>query len=296
MAYAVMTVFTFVSGLFFSNMLVYYVRQAALADAQIQTFGRSDYQLDVPTVVLGVSALALLAGFLLTESRVAHPLVDLGLLREPRFLAATLGSLVLGIGMIGLASFAPIVVQEGLGESLWAASLLVLAWSLTSVATSLVIRRVRRPLVGPLPLALAMAVVAAGQLLALGLTEDSSTWRLVPSLAVSGLATGVLNALLGREAVASVPPDRAAMGSGANNTARYLGAAIGITLFTVVATGLAGAPSGPELLAGWNVAVVVTAVVTLAGALVIGLLARRHGRATDVSRVSRGLRPGAPGT
>jgi hypothetical protein len=52
MAYAVMTVFTFVSGLFFSNMLVYYVRQAALADAQIQKFGRSDYQLDVPTVVL----------------------------------------------------------------------------------------------------------------------------------------------------------------------------------------------------------------------------------------------------
>ena len=46
----------------------------------------------------------------------------------------------------------------------------------------------------------------------------------------------MLNALLGREAVASVPPDRAAMGSGANNTARYLGAACGITLFVVVAT------------------------------------------------------------
>ena len=47
-AYAVITVFTFVSGLFFSNMLVHYVRQAALADAQIQKFGRSDLQLDVP--------------------------------------------------------------------------------------------------------------------------------------------------------------------------------------------------------------------------------------------------------
>ena len=43
-AYAVMTVFTFVSGLFFSNMLVHYVRQAALADAQIQKFGRSEFQ------------------------------------------------------------------------------------------------------------------------------------------------------------------------------------------------------------------------------------------------------------
>ena len=51
-AYSVMTIFTFVSGLFFSNMLVYYIRQAALADSQIQRLGRSDFQLDVPTVVL----------------------------------------------------------------------------------------------------------------------------------------------------------------------------------------------------------------------------------------------------
>ena len=51
-AYAVMTIFTFVSGLFFSNMLVYYIRQSALADAQMQKFGRAELQLDVPTVVL----------------------------------------------------------------------------------------------------------------------------------------------------------------------------------------------------------------------------------------------------
>jgi len=51
-AYSVMTIFTFVSGLFFSNMLVYYIRQAVLADEQLQKLGRSEMQLDVPTVVL----------------------------------------------------------------------------------------------------------------------------------------------------------------------------------------------------------------------------------------------------
>jgi len=51
-AYSVMTIFTFVSGLFFSNMVVYYIRQAALADSQIERLGRSEFQLDVPTVVL----------------------------------------------------------------------------------------------------------------------------------------------------------------------------------------------------------------------------------------------------
>ena len=54
------------------------------------------------------------------------------------------------------------------------------------------------------------------------------------AVVVAGLATGVLNAVLGRESIASVPPDRAAMGSGAQNTARYLGAAFGITLFSAL--------------------------------------------------------------
>jgi hypothetical protein len=91
-------------------------------------------------------------------------------------------------------------------------------------------------------------------------------------MVLAGLATGVLNAVLGREAVASVPPDRAAMGSGANNTARYLGAACGITLFVVVAT-----HAGSDVLAGWNVAVLVASGLTLLGAATIAWSGRPTG-------------------
>ena len=76
-ACAVMAVFTFVSGLFFSNMLVYYVRQAALADSQIQRFGRSEHQLDIPTVVL--------AQFFQNEAfllMLAIPLLTMGLVTD----------------------------------------------------------------------------------------------------------------------------------------------------------------------------------------------------------------------
>jgi ABC-2 type transport system permease protein len=52
-ACGVITLFTFVSGLFFSNMLVYYAKQATLADRQIEQLGRSELQLDVPTMVIG---------------------------------------------------------------------------------------------------------------------------------------------------------------------------------------------------------------------------------------------------
>ncbi|GAW48288.1 MULTISPECIES: MFS transporter [unclassified Nocardioides] len=220
--------------------------------------------IDAPTVVLAMLAVLAATGFALVERRVAQPLVDPDLLRGPRFRAATLGSLTLGLGIIGMSSFVPTVAQVGLGASLWTASLLVAVWSGTSVVTSYLIRHLRHPLEGPRPVAALLVVVALGQLTGYGLDASSSAGRLAVPMFVAGLATGVLNALLGREAVASVPPDRAAMGSGANNTARYLGAACGITLFVVVAT-----HAGADLLEGWNVAVLVAAALSLLGAATI---------------------------
>jgi hypothetical protein len=122
---------------------------------------------------------------------------------------------------------------------------------------------------GPTPIALSLVVVAAGQALGYGVSAESSPWRLVPSLLVAGVATGLLNALLGREAVASVEPDRAAMGSGANNTARYFGAAVGITSFVVIATHV-----GNDLADGWNVAILVSTAISLVGAGGVALTGR----------------------
>lgn len=230
--------------------------------------------LDPVVVTLFVLALLLLVAFAVIEVRTREPMIEPALLRSPGFLAATLGSLVLGAGIISQASNVPSVVQLGLGESLWAACALLLVWSVTSVATSLVVRSVRIPLSGPNLIAVALLVVGAGQLLGLGLGLTSSVWRLVPSFLVAGLATGVLNAVLGREAVANVPVDRAAMGSGSNNTARYLGAACGLTVFSVVATHAGTGAGAAKLVDGWNVAVVLAAAITLVGAVAIALVGR----------------------
>jgi MFS family permease len=101
-------------------------------------------------------------------------------------------------------------------------------------------------------------------------------------MVIAGVATGLLNALLGREAVASVGPDRAAMGSGANNTARYLGAAIGITLFVVIATHV-----GDDLIDGWNAAVLVSAALTVVGACAVAL-AGKPARTKALTRATNG--------
>lgn len=78
-AYVAITIFVFLSGSFFSNMLVYYIRQASIADSQIERLGRSEFQLDVPTVVLGE--------FFKNEAfilLVVMPLLTMGLITDER--------------------------------------------------------------------------------------------------------------------------------------------------------------------------------------------------------------------
>jgi hypothetical protein len=88
---------------------------------------------------------------------------------------------------------------------------------------------------------------------------------------IAGGFNGLVNASLGRQAVASVPADRAAMGSGANNTARYLGSAIGITVVAILINHRG--TDAAATVTGWNLAAVITAGFSLLGAAVV-LLAR----------------------
>jgi Na+/melibiose symporter-like transporter len=226
----------------------------------------------VAVVVLVAGAALLLAGFVVQEARASAPMVDLALFRSRPFLAATTGALASGLGATALAALTPTVVQGGLGRSLLTASLLVLLFAGSSVVAALQVSRLPARWTGRHLLVGGLLGVAAGQLLQVGIDTGSSPLVLVPGTLVVGVSFGVLNATVGREAVASVPPERAAMGSGANNTARYVGSAIGISLVAVVLAGSepAGTPAG--VVAGWSTAAALTAGLSVLGALVIAAL------------------------
>jgi hypothetical protein len=226
------------------------------------------------TVVLLVAGALLLGAFVIAERRAAEPMIDLSLFTVPGFAAATLGAFVTGVAVIGPASVLPTTLQRGLGESLLAATLLILVWSAASTATALGVRWIPG-LDGRRLLGRGLGLSAVG-LAALGVLGEHATGaRLLPGLVILGVGYGAANAALGREAVAHVPVSRAGMGSGANNTARYLGAAVGTTLVVLVisSTGTAGSPSG--LLAGWNLVAYGGAAVSLVGALLVGVLRPR---------------------
>ncbi len=228
-----------------------------------------------PLVIgLLVAGVLLLAGFVVVERRSDHPMLDLRLFRRPEFAAVTLAAVATGGGIIALLSYLSGFVGAALGYSPWAAAWLMLTWSGPSIAAALAARRLPAAWSGRARMSAALLVIGVGQLLLWHVSPGSGWQRFVPGLLVAGVASGVLNAALGRESVASVPAGQGGLGSGANNTARYLGSALGVTVVSVVAAP-AGQVTSAALVDGWNRAALVTAAVSLAGALAVLVAGQR---------------------
>jgi hypothetical protein len=223
----------------------------------------------------GCGAVAAAALFVVVERRRRAPMLELQLFRDRRFTAATVAALGTGIGVIGVMSFSCSFFITELGFSSLGAALLLCTWSGASTGSALLARRLPPALQGPRQLTLGLAGIAVGELAMVG-AVPGPVWHLVPGLVLAGIASGVLNAGLGREAVATVPAERASVGSGANNTARYLGSSIGVTLVVIVATRTGGGPRpGFD---GWNHALILSAFAALATAAVVAALTRRKVR------------------
>ncbi|MFF4246795.1 MFS transporter [Streptomyces sp. NPDC001822] len=232
------------------------------------TLGRDGW-LRAPVGLLLLATVALTAVFAAVERRAAAPLIDLALFRSRAFLAAGTGGLFTGLAVIGLFSYLPTLLQHSLSLSSLDSAWLFLLWSGTSFAVALQARRLAGRVAARHQLAIGFALHAVAVLPILGILSGTpgdpsgSVWlRLVPALVVAGVGSGLINAALPRLAVESVPADRAAMGSGANNTARYLGSSAGVAVTIAVATTPAGA-NGAVLLSAGLAVVAVVAVLFL---------------------------------
>ena len=168
--------------------------------------------------------------------------------------------------VIGLMSFTPLLLQRGLHVSVIGSAGVLAAWSGTSMSVALATRRLLGRRSAASVVVLGFAISAAAEFALAGLGVGSSWTRLLPGLVILGIGSGLVNASLGRLALESVPRERAGMGSGANNTARYLGGSAGIALVVALATGR-GSGGASSLLSGWNTAAVVCGALCIVAAL-----------------------------
>ncbi len=225
-----------------------------------------------PSVPLLIGAgLVLLAGFCRNEARHCNPILDLSLFRRAGFAGATVAAFASGAGVLALMTMVPTLLARAMHVDPLTAAIVLLAWSATSVATALAARRLPDGLPPRISLIGGLCGCALAKLTLLDPAPDDAFLRFLPGLFLAGAANGILNAALGRQAVATVPANRTAMGSGANNTARYLGSAIGITLAAVLIAHGAETGGMAGLIGGWNQAVFVTTGFSLIGATLVAI-------------------------
>ncbi|WP_053853301.1 MFS transporter [Streptomyces sp. NRRL B-24085] len=233
------------------------------------TLGRDGW-LRAPVGLLLLAFVVLLAAFAAVERRSATPMIDLELLRHRRFLASSSSGLFTGLAVIGLFSFLPALLQQTVGLSAMDTAWLFLLWSGLSFAVALQARRLAGRVPPRWQLAIGFLLHAAGVLTMLGSLDAGSWVRLLPGLVVAGVGSGLLNAALPLAAVESVPATRAAMGSGAQQTFRYIGSCAGVALTIAIATS-----TGGGLAHGADIAMLVSAVLALVAAgTVVGLRER----------------------
>ncbi|MFF1305378.1 MFS transporter, partial [Streptomyces sp. NPDC058307] len=224
------------------------------------TLGRDGW-LRAPVGLLLLASVVLLAVFAAVERRSATPMIDLDLLRHRRFLASSAGGLFTGLAVIGMFSFLPALLQQTVGLSAMDTAWLFLLWSGLSFAVALQVRRLAGRVPPRWQLAIGFLLHAAGVLTMLGSLDAGSWVRLLPGLVVAGIGSGLLNAALPLLAVESVPAGRAAMGSGAQQTFRYIGSCAGVALTIALATS-----SGGGLAHGADIAMLVSAGLALVAA------------------------------
>lgn len=242
------------------------------------------------TLACGAASVVLLAAFVRMQRRVKAqggvPLVDMGLLAQPRFAAGCL--LVMLVFSTASAMFLcyALLVQTGFGLDALTAGLIFAPASVGFVAGSMVAPRLVARF-GTAAIAVAALLyggATAALMLHVGMAGAAlSPWSLVPALVWLGAAQGAVNTPLVNLAMGLVEDRHAGMAAGVVSTLQQVGAALGVSaagmLFSGALQAHAGA-SAPERYAQafaaamqFNVAAIAASVLLLGG---VGWLGRRR--------------------
>ena len=222
-------------------------------------------------VILGVAALAIacLAGFFVVESRTTGPLLPLALLRIPVFSANLACAGLMTFGMYALLFVMPLYFQTVRGDTPLAAGLALLPMSVSFVIVSQLVGLLTNRFGPRAVMTIGMACMGVGALWLSRVTADTAFGAMAIALFLVGIGLGLNTAPVNGVAVAAVPHNRSGTASGVLNTARMVGATLGIAILASIFAAHAGpqAATGAGFLAGLRDALTGSAAAELLGAV-----------------------------
>ncbi|WP_225835606.1 MFS transporter [Streptomyces sp. NK08204] len=191
---------------------------------------------DPVTLAAFGSAAVALAVFVLVERRAVRPLLDLSLLRRPAFAGVLLGSFAFNGVAFGSVAYLSIWMQTLLGLSPVRGGLTLLPMTAVSMVVALLVGRLLHGVPAWLTIGGGLLLVGAGTLGQAVLDAGSGWTALLPGFVLVGIGTGLVAPTAAGAALAAVPAEQAGMASGAVNTVRQLGYALGVAVFGTVLT------------------------------------------------------------
>ncbi|NGO69684.1 MFS transporter [Streptomyces boncukensis] len=214
------------------------------------------------------AAAALLTAFLILQSRAAHPMMPLHLLRDRNRSGSYAAMLFLGGGMFAMFYFLTLYMQLVLGYSPVRAGFASLPFCVgmplaAGVSSRLSARVPPRALAGP-----GLGLAAVGMLWFSTLAPDSSyAAHVLPASFVTAIGLGLCFVPLTLGAVSGVGYEDSGIASALLNTAQQIGGALGLAVLSTVSTSAAdGRMPGPGALThGYTRAFLAAAVVFAAG-------------------------------
>ncbi|MEX5713186.1 MFS transporter [Parafrankia sp. FMc6] len=230
-----------------------------------------------------VAAAVLLTAFLIIESRTENPLVPLGIFRRKALRYANTIGVVMGSIMFGLFFFLTLYLQQVKGQGPLEAGLALVPMPIMIIVGSQVSSRTVGRF-GPRPLIIGASVIVASSVCWLSaLSAYGSYWSEVfGPLTLLGFGMGINMVAVTTAATAGVPPQLAGLASGLLNTARQIGAAVGLAVLAIVADThtdselAAGADRADALTSGYSLGFLVCAALMFGAAALAVFMPRKE--------------------
>lgn len=262
-------------------------------------------QLTLDALVAGASlavALACAAGFVVRQTRCAHPLIDLAPMRSRAFWPSIVLTTIAMMGSFSCSVLLPLYLEGAVGLSAFAAGLVILVPVLGNAGTSLVGGRIMDKR-GEWPLLPAgYAVVAAGfALMALFCVQMSLPAVFAGAFLVMA-GTGLVFSPSQSAGLKTLAPEHNAFGVALSTTFVQIAACVAPSLYTGLLSGAqagalaGGASSSAAMAIGFSTPMAVASAVAATGCAIAWAYARAAVRRAKMRRAesAEGLQPDNP--
>jgi EmrB/QacA subfamily drug resistance transporter len=221
------------------------------------------------------SAAVLLAVFVATELRSRNPLFPFSIFRIRGLAAADATQMIAFAGFVSMFFFLTLYMQNVLGYSpIKGGSAYLPVTAGIAVAAGISARLFART--GTRPVIVAGSLIAAGAMYYLSRVPVHGSYLtdLLPGLVIMSIGLGGVFVAVTTAASAGVPAGQAGLAAGLLNTSQQLGTALGLAIFSAVATSrtndllAAHAPRAAALTSGFHRALLASAIFLLAAAVI----------------------------